>query len=386
VSPAATVERVRIERVRVEGGVIGIEVVGLRPGGQEDSRANVFFDEIAVVGCYSAAGAFTSQFSPEARIHVGNRGYGNRVRILGNSVLYSADVGIEVNAFEDVLVEGNTVSDVLGQAYYFTHYNGAVDTTKQRIVYRNNRANRTRSISGNQSFGRSFTFNTDGGGYDLGHIVLENNSSYIQASDFHVLGYALHVVATRGHGIKSLDVKGFSTVCRGFVARGQSSGNPIAMRISTGAVPSTVSISELRMRVEGAVSGSKVSSFVGLEISGSPVTFEVDDAVFDLTVRGMPAFGLRGIMIGQASGSWNMTGEVRRAAFRTFRGDRRGQAIKVRNSSVLTISHSIRIVDCDFRGLNASSQAKLAVDDAFNTRKVTLVNSKRGADAPRHRR
>ena len=370
------IERVAVRNVRVEGGNGGITIAG----GYRSvvGPANVLLDQIDVRDCHTSGQIQPTTFYSSSGIHVGNRGYGRRVRILDNDVRWTGDVGIEVNAFEDALVEGNTVHDVYAAAFYFTNYNGSLDVDKQRLLCRNNRSFRSLAPSGNPEYGQSFRFNTDGGGFDIGHVVLESNTSSITSSDFQVLGYGLHIRSAHGHGFRSVTVRGFSSVNEGFAETAPSPlGNPIAVRIAAGSGPNRIEVSDLYVRAHGTVAISGITAFVALELSGKGTTFAVDGATFDLTVNAMPAFGLRGIVIGQTTGRWTMSGSIRRAAFPTFVGDEKGQPIRISASTVLTIPAPITITDCDFKGLARKSRP-VSFGDAINARRVTVSNRRAG--------
>lgn len=156
-----------IDNVRVEGGNAGVVVAGILTIGV--SGANIYMDNVTVQNWYHDTGVVPTGAVGDANVQIGGAAQGERITVRNGQGFNSADVGVEVNAFDHPLVENVTIQDCYNICFYHTNYNRPVTPTSQHVVFRGVHGKRI-----NIAAGKMFQFNRNTNA--LGDISLEDCS------------------------------------------------------------------------------------------------------------------------------------------------------------------------------------------------------------------
>ena len=118
-----------IRNVRSDGGNFGITVAASGPS----TGINVYWDEITFENCYSTTGFVPTGAGASSNYQVGSVGFGGRFKMLNCYGSGSMDVGIEVDAADDAVIENCTFEDCWNAHYFFTNFQAPAHPNSQVI-------------------------------------------------------------------------------------------------------------------------------------------------------------------------------------------------------------------------------------------------------------
>lgn len=167
------VKRVDIDNVRIEGGYTGIAVAALHHISRVDDAYNLYMEDITIEGCYHDTGSVPTATGGGSNFIIGNAAWGDRWIIRDCIGKGSTDVGVEVDAGVNTLVENVDIWNAVNP-FYHTNYNthADFDVAKSRTVFSNCRVHNTSaSIPAVASGFKAVDFKTVGAGqHKLGHL------------------------------------------------------------------------------------------------------------------------------------------------------------------------------------------------------------------------
>jgi len=123
---------IHIERVKVVGGYTGFSVCG---GGNDPW--DVIIDNITIRDCWHDTMCAYTSSTQGANIQTGSRGKSGRILIDGFYGNRSADVGIEADAGDSVVVRNATIKNCKGTAFYTTSFNFTAQGSPAHVLFDN---------------------------------------------------------------------------------------------------------------------------------------------------------------------------------------------------------------------------------------------------------
>ena len=122
-SGTLTCQNIMFNNVKIYGGQLGFGVSGYQAGLSGIPTGKVFMDNITFRDCYHTTGLQAVNQTNSYNYLVGYCAYGGKVRFVNCIGELSGDVGIEVDAFTDVVHDNCTIRNAWGSTYFCTNYN-----------------------------------------------------------------------------------------------------------------------------------------------------------------------------------------------------------------------------------------------------------------------
>jgi hypothetical protein len=362
------IRRIRFENVKLNGSMNGFCIYG-NTAGAGGAGYTQFIDEIDVVDCYHDTGV-TNVASPGGglNLHIGNEAQVGTVRVSNFIGKGSGDVGIELNSFDDALVDNARIEECVGYSYYFTNYNNPPNPNRQVVRYRN-------CVQKTALGGRMFRFNQNRS-ITLGHAVIDRPNYFRSTSE---IGAQNEFVGCSA-GMKQLDIIDAHVVVEGVSYTGTGTSQSQAMiEVPNGAdgYPSVLRIVRpfFRYKATAATGGANVPPSTNLiylvgGTSALPMQWDIIDPTLSLDLTGWGGVEWDAFCIGLAGSSY-MTGKLR--GFRSLPQNPATTvnltALKFGTTGTLQPSAHLSpqgqpawmIEDCDFASNFASSVAPVRV-------------------------
>jgi len=371
------IQDILIEDCDFRGGNYGVGVLG---GGFYATGLNVFVDNVRIYRCRHTLLSVPVNTFISANVHVVGRGFGGYVHVADCVGFYSGDVGIEVNAATDALVENCTVEDAANCAFYHGNYNYPKELALQTIAFRNCKA---RKISlGSSLLGHGFRVTTatmGDGTFDklnvpIGNVTIDGCSYFTsKPSTVRVEGEAISIVPNSG--LKAAIVRNFSAEITGvdYRATGVLSNMVIYVEACGGDQKTDVRIQSCDISVKGARQAETGElNYCGIFLSGCRF-FTIEDVRVLMSVTNMADYTQKAIDIGCDTSI--LDGTIRGLAITSITSDKRATGITIRGTKSLTITEQIRIEYCDFSGLPLSG-SEVSFRDPTNAAKTYLAANK----------
>lgn len=344
-----TIKDILIENVRLEGGNYGIFVGAAGPSG---SGVNIKLDNIHIRRCYHSLLAVQTTVFSSANFHVGSRGYGGRVTITDCEGYYSGDVGIEVNAFTDALVDGCVIEDAANVAFFHASYQTTLGAQAQRTVFRNCEARRADLVIAGTVNGIGYQVD-DPDAREVGTVIYDGCSWYnTAATRKSAYGDAFHVSCN----VRRIAIKNFR-----YVVSGMNSGvaESYAMYFDLRGSPSVLEIDGLDIYLAGTDSSAGSLLWVGVFVIGTNVVLDLDRMTSRVSITGVGAQKTRQVELGRSTTA--LRGRIRRLAPLST-NDTQPRGAVLRGTGTLTLDR-LHIEACDFSQLTGGADVQFVTGD-----------------------
>lgn len=350
-----------IEDCDFAGGLYGVTLAAT--GGS--TGVNVLVDRVIVRRINHDLGSDPSGFVGSAHVHIGSRAIGGSCHVHDIWGRGSRDVGIEINALENAVIENCTMTNCNG--FYYLHVNYATPTNPdaQTITFRNCHARWTAGTHVADASGFLGCINT--GGVTLGRVIVRACSMIKTTSDWTSDGTAIKVSGA----MKGLHVDGF-TYSEPNLSITTASINPTTFYLQP-ATLTPLSLRNVRVRIAGVISGGTISQAAVFGIYGSSV---LDWDNIEVNISGIAAGNhqIRGFNIGQVTGSVLGPSLVRRAKF-TITDATTPDLFRIYGVTPLTINGTLLISEPDFSGVTSPGNEIEAATGVENLDKVVQVKN-----------
>ena len=183
----ASIRNVLVEDLDLAGGNMGVVIFGSGAG-----VARVWLDEIHVHHVHHDLLVPPRKGYYSSNVHLGSRGYGGRAHVSNVVGRNSADVGIEVNGFQDAVVEENLLENAFFAGILVRNYTDRVDPGRQRIRVRENTVVYT-SDTGGRRTKRGISV-SESGPFPLGSVRIDSYDYYTRETEWNGEGSCLHVL------------------------------------------------------------------------------------------------------------------------------------------------------------------------------------------------
>jgi len=345
----SVIQNVTIERVRVEGGIVGITVGG--EGGVHNM--NILCDNITLRDCYHDTGLRHATFFAAANFHLGVWARGNRC-LIENCVGYgSGDVGIELDNWSQAEVRDTVIEDAYSACFYLTNSNHPPG--HQVVRFDRCEARHVSNTSGASAHGRGFNF-AYLEGVPIGEVILDG-CAFTKLTTGLSASSVTDAISFSALPIEALTVRDFTHTHTGWT---QAAGNVAYAPFQMGFVgPTLLTIDGLRSTVVGTCDTGYTFNYCLLYIAGSDVLMDVRRVSLDWNVTDSPTSALVGMRIGDSTTSAGGTiGDLR---FIAMEDGATPYGVIIADSATLTIQGLMRVADCDFSRMPAGGNEILVV-------------------------
>lgn len=355
------------EDIRVEGGNYGIAVAA---SGIATTGLNILVDEIRLTNCYHDTGVTPTAFFTSANFQLGSRAKVGRIIIQNCQGFNAGDVGIEIDSFNEAIIEDCLIQDSLNVEYFSTNFNNFADPNVGQIAH----FSRCHAKRVNCQFGRGMAFH-ENLSVALGRIVItdytfenENASPIADASGAY---YGLALESPTGTVVESISVFGMKIRDTGWTFTDANPQQKSLIRLN---ITGNVILRDIDVYVRGTQNvGSGTFTCRILSTESGTQQFLVDVAKFDVDITGINPFGTVVADLGSVSAT--LKGGIRRAQF-IIGTDTSPRGISIRGVATLTLTAPFIIEECDFSGMaGASSIEVLFVTANENKDKVFFKNN-----------
>lgn len=331
-----------IERCRVEGGRAGINIsAGSGSGGDAPDPPhiiNVVVDDVTIRDCYHDVGLNHSAFLACSNFHIGSLGIGGKALISNCIGISSGDVGVEINAFDNGVVENCTMIDCY-HGYYHNAYGYPLHQGAQGITFRNCQAvyhdyAHTAGMTGFQI--------DDTQDYHDGSVTIRDCSYYSDVAWFNT-PMGVYLNAWTGTGKFTVDgftyeVKDFSEDSDHFMG---------AIWLQPDAAHSV--IRNVAIKITGTIVGTPAtSSICGVRAHGASHIVDIDGVVIDFDVTNAKAGSMRGVTFYSASTS-HVGGSLRNVYIKNLIGHADAWGIHMGGSANVSLDPHLFVESCDLR-------------------------------------
>lgn len=196
--------RITIERPRLYGGDMGIGIAGTPAGASSGTGTNLFVDDILVTDpIIELNGSAPATTLTQSGINIGGSGTCGTVRVIRPKVKWSGDVGVEVNACQDAIIDTPlTIDCKIG--VYVQNYHPLTDAAQSTVKILNPRHEVTSAWVAAYSNGIKV-----GSVNPHGRIIVRNQEWYCDTQVFSTwaswVGMATSVLAS----VREFDIDGF---------------------------------------------------------------------------------------------------------------------------------------------------------------------------------
>jgi hypothetical protein len=354
------IKNILLENLNFEGGNGGMTVAGV------SHPVNVWIDNVEFRNCtHSLLSPQISSFA-SSNFHIGQGGFGGYAHIVDCYGEYSGDVGVEINAMQEALIERTTILDAFLVPFYYAHYNSPVDPESQRVTFRDCRSERLHVTPGRTQSGTSAITAYQGAGQILGNLIVENFTSFRQTAEWYSAADAISVSGM----IRSVKLNGVTCVIDGINYASSSNITAYGILIATNSSMMTpVTIGGVYVQVTGSRSPSAGKcDFTAVQISGW-VPLDLHDTKLQFAIQNMKG-RLAGIQVGARTGSV-IDGTISGLKILGVTDGSNARGIIICGTTTLTITNQIRIAQCDFGGLPAGGTT-VSFESPSNASKVLL--------------
>ena len=354
---------IRCERVRVRGGNVAIEIAGRCTDTVSNAGGiNVFVDDIVYNDCSHDTGIVPTTGPWGSSFQIGGRAHGGRCRVINCYSKGSGDTGIEVNGMRDGLVDGCTVEDARGNAFYMANMMnplgpGRTAESSQRVTWRDCTVIRN---TGTQGHGFRVGYNTVR--VPLGTAVIEN-CKYIRTTpelnrQGEVAFFNAPMVGARIDGLQvqitNIAYNEAAATTASLIGTNNQGNHPRWF------IARDIDVTVRGRRVAGP------APFDVFQISGA-CSFAVSDVSFFISLDNWAINWVTLFALGIRSGS-KLRGSIERVDG-TFDVDN-GRFVCVYGAATLTIPGKIRLSKLAAQG--AAARADVYFQDATNRPRVTM--------------
>lgn len=351
-----TITGIKVKGVKIFGGNAGVLIGGNGP----DSGVNVWLDEIDVEDTEFDGLVTPTVFYASSGLHIGGKGYGGRVKIARCKSKNTGDNGIEVNAFDNAVVEDSVVVDAANVGFYSRNFHALRDTELARLSWENCRVevNSIVPTRASNTYGRGFML-PEGVGNAFGEVNQKNCYVTVKSpGEFHAPGYGF---AVNGVPVRRLHLDVTVSVTNAAVTPSLAVYPTIAVVHPLGSCHTT---GDIRLKVSGAQSGGAVASVRGATIGGSDHTLDLSVSG-DIDMPGVQNNQTMLVNIGELTPT-AISGNLRVRAER-MQGDAGPRGVRIRAAT--QINESLNISG-NFRGMTGG--VEVVVDDAALRPKIHL--------------
>lgn len=342
-----TIRRILLEDFDLTGGETGVYIgAGRLQTGAADAP-NVFLTDIT---CRRGRHVLPlpTGFLVSNNFIFGHRGRGGRLRVNDLYGYGCGDAGLEVDCWDDAVVEACTVEDAWNSCFYHTHYNASLTPSAQRITYRDCTAKRTSFIPSafTAGVGQGYGWYQSGGISSIAPAptVLQRCSFIKTTPDLSVEGAALISYSSRG-----IVLDDFTSDESGVAYDTNSAASSaIHIRSSTG-VTVPVTLRGLRVSVAGAKNTGTDRQWSAVRFQFGGYTLTLDDIAVTYNVSGSPgATTVRAIWLGDDNVATVIKGSARKVRFLACT-DSSAWLFAVGPLALTTFQPKMVIEDCDVR-------------------------------------
>lgn len=351
------IKNVLVSNVRLEGGNSGIGIAGTHPaGGGDDYSYNNYLDNIIVENCYHDTGWRDGAYWPASNFHIGSTGHGGSLIIRGCYGAGSGDVGVEVNAFERVLVEGCTIVDCSSHSFYQRNFSGhaGFDPKRQRIVW--HACHSVSSPTFEPEYLRHWCIESETTStrtHEGGHYTIRDCSAVSEAGQ-RLAGISFSKSGSGALVVQGVTVENFDCRLTGWSIEPTTTLYPSVIRIDLSEAvvkPPPVSISGLRLASSGTRVGASAMYLTGVLLSGD-MRVNVDGVELDIDITNSTTWGLAGLRCYGASAA-EQSGVIRNVRVLGLGDDANAAGIQIDPTAALSLVPSISVEDCYFPTLAA---------------------------------
>lgn len=357
-STQCTMLRIKIIRPRLYGGDAGVMLNCTPAGTSTPTGTNNFSDDILVEDAIIELnnGVAPTSFKAQSGIIIGGAGTGGKARIIRPVVKWSGDVGIEIDGFQDCVIDTpDTTNCKIG--VYLNNFHPASDVDRQVTKIINPRHTVTSAWTGQYSKGIK-----NGTSNPYGKILIRDQEYYADgalystfATEF--IGLATHVTGD----VLETDIDGFQGRVTNFNFDGGSISAISVIDVATTHTHGKMKAKNLDcylqyIRSGAAVCNGRVYAFHGTQAiaqvgpgvswemsSPSGDNFSTNAVAFGESISGITTSQLRGYVIGASPRP--MTGDTNPRAIRFFAGSGAGTII----------DGSFAILFCDFSKISGGA-------------------------------
>ena len=247
-------------------------------------------------------------------------------------------------------------------SYLHVNYSEPRDANNSQLTYINCASRRASTIEG------------------MGFYL--NNASDISLGDIRYIGcthYKKDELANEVLGfstpaagilIKSLTIRDCTIICDGWTHE-TTALSMFPVYISTLTNPTPVTISNLRIYIEGTIDSGSVA-LSGIFLLGNLI-LNIDGVFYETNITGMGATNDRAIVLGYAATT--ARGTIRGLKYVNQGDDGTPRGIVIYGTTPLTITDQIRIEDCDFSAMGGGAEVLFVTGDE-NKNKVWFYGNK----------
>ena len=354
---------IRCERVRVRGGNVAIEVAGRCTDTVSSAGGiSVFVDDVSYSDCSHDTGIVPTTGPWGSSFQIGGRAFGGRCRITNCHSKGSGDTGIEINGMRDGLVDGCTVEDARGNAFYMANMMnplgpGRTAESSQRLTWRDCTVIRN---TGTQGHGFRAGYNNVR--VPLGTAVMENCKYIRTTSELNRQGevafFNAPMVGARIDGLQvqltniAYNETAATTAC--LIGTNNQGNHPRWF------IARDIDVTVRGRRVAGP------APFDVFQVSGA-CSFAISDVSFHISLDNWAVNWVTLFAIGIRSGS-KLKGSIERVDG-TFDVDN-GRFVCIYGTATLTVPGKIRLAKLAAQGSGA--RADVYFQDASNRHRVTM--------------
>lgn len=378
-----TMNRIKIIRPRLFGGDSGIMINATPASASSPTGTNNYSDNILIEDALVElnSGAAPAGFLPQSGIIMGGSGTGGKARVVRPVVKYSGDVGIEIDAFQDAVIDTpETTNCKIG--VYLNNFHSAIDVTQQVTKIIRPRHTVTSAWTGQYSNGIKLGFSNP-----YGKLIIRDQEYYCTSQTWSTFGSTFIGMATSVLGdILEVDVDGLTARATSLVIDASSTQS-----ISLLDLGSTHTDAKLKAKnLDGYVSYTRTGSTAG---NCRVFAFRATDAVvnigpgvsWEVSSPSGDNFTTYGVALGEAASGIStsifrgyvvgltpraMTGDTNPRGLRFFAGSGAGTIIAGNNFPVMF---------CDFSKLSGGA----AENDIFWADTATRAKLKMGGNVYR---
>lgn len=359
-----------IRNVLIEGVIIKGCYYGIFIGGGLDhidtglpSVASTSMYNVKLVRCWHDAKFYSDTYYAFANFQLGGYADGEDISISDCYGRGSQDVGIEIDNFDDCLIENCIIIDA-AYAFYLTNFIAPKNPSIQIITMNNNVARKEDYTYGDGD-GYGIYISPGGAGtlpVVMGNVII-NNFTYYDNDSAHPRATGTSPIAivpvVDGYSVLSLVVNTVFIRVENLTWNNASdlSVPLISLNLSSGAAaPQYLNIENVFIYFRAVRSGAGSIVFKGLNIFSRKLKTAIKNISIDCVVTGAAASSMNGIYLGLGGGYSNIIdGEIKNVKIINLGDDSGAIGVSVAGQNNLAISEAILIADSSFSGLPAAS-------------------------------
>lgn len=347
------VDRFLVERVRIDGGIQGVVVVGSTSGGYVGA-IDVTMDEITFRDIRHDLLIDGTTFAFSSHVQIGSGALVETCTVEEVWGKGSRDVGIEIDNAYNARVRNAYIENCHGYAVVLTNFRTIPDLKRQISIVENVHCTRTGGLAENYASGFMGLLNN---GFAYGAIRSTGCSFFRDTTAAsHDVDFIDGELARASGDFVAFELIDCSYVARDCNNAGASAVYPSVVHIYdlTGTGKKKVYCSGLDIRVHGADTSTGTTEWYAVRVSHGDIDLTLRDVYVDFEYTAISGGAVRGVQIGTGGASTTTLrgtlDNVRLGGTPTL-----NSGVSIQGTANLTLDPAIRIVDSDFRMPLASS-------------------------------